>query len=157
MKHALMRTLLRNAMTLIELLVVIAIIGILVALLLPAIQAAREAARRSQCTNNMKQIGLAVVNFEQANKYLPPGGCWEPDIRTNGSVYLHLLPYLEEASVYQGIDLRSNNIDDTLLPNSTQRVDSVVIKPLICPSDDRQVEYDGRVAHNYAASNGPTE
>ena len=60
--------------TLVELLVVIAIIGILVALLLPAIQAAREAARRSQCTNNMKQLGLGVLNYESGRKKLPPPG-----------------------------------------------------------------------------------
>jgi prepilin-type N-terminal cleavage/methylation domain-containing protein/prepilin-type processing-associated H-X9-DG protein len=64
----------RSAFTLVELLVVIAIIGILVALLLPAIQAAREAARRSQCTNNLKQTSLACANFESANTYFPPGG-----------------------------------------------------------------------------------
>jgi prepilin-type N-terminal cleavage/methylation domain-containing protein/prepilin-type processing-associated H-X9-DG protein len=64
----------RTGFTLVELLVVIAIIGILVALLLPAIQAAREAARRTQCTNNIKQIALACLNFESGNRYLPPGG-----------------------------------------------------------------------------------
>jgi prepilin-type processing-associated H-X9-DG protein len=72
-------------------------------------------------------------------------------------VFLHLLPYLEETSLYQNIDLRSTNIDDALLPGTTQRVDSTVIQPLICPSDDRELKYDERVAHNYAASRGPTE
>jgi prepilin-type N-terminal cleavage/methylation domain-containing protein len=69
------RTRLRHGFTLVELLVVIAIIGILVALLLPAIQAAREAARRSQCLNSLKQIGIAGQNFHDSKKFFPPGIC----------------------------------------------------------------------------------
>jgi prepilin-type N-terminal cleavage/methylation domain-containing protein/prepilin-type processing-associated H-X9-DG protein len=75
----------RSGFTLVELLVVIAIIGILVALLLPAIQAAREAARRTQCINNLKQQSLAILNFESANRYLPPGGPTCVDLPDNGS------------------------------------------------------------------------
>ena len=99
-----------TAFTLVELLVVIAIIGILVALLLPAIQAAREAGRRSQCQNNLKQIGLAFTNFESSHKSLPSGGwgyLWtgDPDMgvgeKQPGGWAYTLLPFLEDSSVYQ--------------------------------------------------------
>ena len=94
--------------TLVELLVVIAIIGILVALLLPAVQAAREAARRSQCQNNLKQLSVAVLNYENTHKTLPSGGWgwhWmgDPDGGYGkdqpGSWLYSILPYLEEANV----------------------------------------------------------
>src|SRR3954454_14102840 len=89
--------------TLVELLVVVAIIGILVALLLPAIQAAREAARRSQCQNHMKQIGLATLNFETQKKYLPPSKWAEKGTaigQTVGhSTLSYLLPYVEETAL----------------------------------------------------------
>jgi len=87
----------RNGFTLVELLVVIAIIGILVALLLPAIQAAREAARRNSCLNNMRQIGLAVHNFMDSNKALPPAEISSPMT----SIHAFLLPYLEEQAAFK--------------------------------------------------------
>lgn len=104
----------RTAFTLVELLVVIAIIGILVALLLPAVQAAREAARRMQCSNNLKQLGLAAHNFHGALSRLPPGYLGPVPASDNiGSdqvvgVLAFLLPYLEQQAVYDGIkiDLR---------------------------------------------------
>ncbi len=85
--------------TLVELLVVIAIIGILVGLLLPAVQAAREAARRMQCTNNLKQLGLTVHNFESARKTMPVGN----DQRFNG-VHWQILPYMEQDAIYKAFD-----------------------------------------------------
>ncbi len=89
----------RKAFTLVELLVVIAIIGVLVGLLLPAVQSAREAARRMQCSNNLKQLGLAVHNFESSNRKMPVGN----DQRFNGVLY-QLLPYIEQNAIYQSWD-----------------------------------------------------
>jgi prepilin-type N-terminal cleavage/methylation domain-containing protein len=100
----------RRGFTLVELLVVIAIIGILVALLLPAVQAAREAARRSQCQNNLKQIGLSFLNFESTQKTFPSGGwgySWtgDPDMgageKQPGGWCFSILPYLEDSNVFQ--------------------------------------------------------
>ncbi|MEN1678385.1 MAG: DUF1559 domain-containing protein [Planctomycetota bacterium] len=117
----------RQGFTLVELLVVIAIIGILVALLLPAVQSAREAARRMQCVNNLKQLSLAALNYESTNGELPPGrracdGFTNPcsditpntsvhsgvDMRSHGaSVFTFLLPFLEQQPVYDLIDIEN--------------------------------------------------
>lgn len=89
-----------SGFTLVELLVVIAIIGILVALLLPAIQSAREAARRTKCVNNLKNLGLACLNYESARKSYPPSSTIASDISTNGlSWEVLILPYVEEGTI----------------------------------------------------------
>jgi prepilin-type N-terminal cleavage/methylation domain-containing protein len=121
-----------RAFTLVELLVVIAIIGVLVALLLPAIQAAREAARRTQCVNNIKQMGLGAANYESAKGYFPPGRL-APDWAVSGtpqtsytqygsvqqnattktgfySVHVWLLPYMEQANVYNLINFKVGQV-----------------------------------------------
>jgi prepilin-type N-terminal cleavage/methylation domain-containing protein/prepilin-type processing-associated H-X9-DG protein len=105
----------RRAFTLVELLVVIAIIGILVGLLLPAVQAAREAARRMSCSNNMKQIGLAVQNHESAFKRLPGSGQCGSTGSTTTVYQIHstatqLLPYIEQQTVYNMFDFSTNSI-----------------------------------------------
>ncbi|MFO0870546.1 MAG: DUF1559 domain-containing protein [Pirellulales bacterium] len=105
----------RRAFTLVELLVVIAIIGILVALLLPAVQAARESARRSQCTNNLKQIGLAIHNFHDTHQRLPPGylgtSSHIPATYSNAQwlgTLSFLLPQLEQQNIYDRIQAVKN-------------------------------------------------
>ena len=98
----------RTAFTLVELLVVIAIIGVLVGLLLPAVQTAREAARRSSCTNKLKQLALATQNYQDAKKQIPPvsaGSCCWPGNNNQGrrSMYVDLLPFMEEISRFETI------------------------------------------------------
>ncbi len=104
----------RSAFTLVELLVVIAIIGILVALLLPAIQAAREAARRTQCINGLKQVGLAAHNYMLTKKDVLPGGLYQENKAPGGNqgetLFVHLLPYLEEQAVYDRWDFVNRNL-----------------------------------------------
>jgi prepilin-type N-terminal cleavage/methylation domain-containing protein len=102
----------RRAFTLVELLVVIAIIGVLVALLLPAVQAAREAARRSQCTNNLRQVGLAIHSYESAFARLPTAGQGTDFTRSPASttfdqhsLFTVVLPYLEQGSTYHNFNL----------------------------------------------------
>lgn len=120
-----------SGFTLVELLVVIAIIGVLVALLLPAVQAAREAARRTRCGNNLKQIGLALHNYEDANKRLPAGtmGCCTP----NGANWaVATFPYLEQQSLYGQLDL-SGNLKTT--PVNAAAAKDHKLPVFICPSD----------------------
>ncbi len=149
--------------TLVELLVVIAIIGILVALLLPAIQAAREAARRTQCTNKMKQIGLAILNYESAKKELPlaytpnytgaigRGPC--PGMNSVGNpanrkphhfILTFILPYLEFQALYDQIDTQTQspltNWDYKSLSPTKKTINNDVVKvdipDFLCPSTE---------------------
>src|SRR5262249_36767247 len=105
----------RNAFTLVELLVVIAIIGILVALLLPAIQAAREAARRAQCTSNLKQLGIALHNYIGAKKDVLPGGMYQefkaPGGYQGDTFFVYLMPYMENQIIYDRWDFGKTTPD----------------------------------------------
>jgi prepilin-type N-terminal cleavage/methylation domain-containing protein len=113
----------RSGFTLIELLVVIAIIGVLVALLLPAVQQAREAARRTQCFNNLKQYGLATHNFHQQNGQLPPYWSYNVARYPDGGWLLHLLPYLEQQPAFERVMADKNgklsNVATVTTPAST--------------------------------------
>ena len=128
----------RGGFTLVELLVVIAIIGTLVGLLLPAVQSAREAARRSACTNNMKQLGLGVLNFESARKRLPAAssGTGTSSTATIGgySWICAILPFLEETNLYTNLSSNSNRLNSgfSTTLNNTQAQTS--LPQLVCPS-----------------------
>jgi len=151
----------KNGFTLVELLVVIAIIGILVGLLLPAVQAAREAARRMQCSNNLKQLGLAVHNYESAYQRLvggvgPFGCCW-------GTWQVGVLPFMEQnnmSSIYQnygGADPRPRYGHALNRPVASSRIPS-----LTCPSDTPNAPIGATAtllpitSHNYAVNYGNT-
>jgi len=124
-----------RAFTLIELLVVIAIIAVLIALLLPAVQAAREAARRIQCTNNLKQLALAAHHYESTHRVYPPGQIklsFPVAPRFRGfSLYVNLLPFLEQQPLYN----RWNFADPLSNADGTTANTSIVLSALLCPSD----------------------
>src|SRR5262245_46217673 len=108
----------RSGFTLVELLVVIAIIGVLVALLLPAVQAAREAARRTQCGNHLKQFGIALHMYHDTNKWFPPGSVWSNSggtagvpngtmLNDRGTIFIRLLPFIEQQPLYNLFDFNT--------------------------------------------------
>lgn len=127
----------RSAFTLVELLVVIAIIGILVALLLPAVQAAREAARRSQCVNNLKQCGLGLQLHESAKKQLP-GGSSYLDAKERSNWAIEMFPFIEEQAIYDQLEFDPVKAPDGMKHAlNSPVVERTLIGTLICPSDNR--------------------
>lgn len=150
-----MRTSLPNrprGFTLIELLVVIAIIAVLIALLLPAVQQAREAARRTQCKNNLKQIGLALHNYESTHSTFPhntqlndPGWYW-----SGGSVFVKLLPFVDQAPLHNGIDFGRRDVITQVV--SGKELFKHTIPGYLCPSDTPPTSSSGMI--NYGPSMG---
>jgi prepilin-type N-terminal cleavage/methylation domain-containing protein/prepilin-type processing-associated H-X9-DG protein len=132
----------RAAFTLIELLVVIAVIGILISLLLPAVQAAREAGRRAQCTNNLKQIGLGLANYVSTHQVFPPGvaGSAPAGREPRWSTHSQLLPYIEQGAVYNTINFYGVPwLDDVQLGPLNQTALKTRIAVFLCPSDRDRV------------------
>ena len=149
------RVRLRRGFTLIELLVVIAIIAVLIALLLPAVQAAREAARRSQCVNNLKQIGLGVMNYESSNGSFPPGErgcCW-------GGWTVSILPFIEQTALYNSWNSTGNNSLGGIAAGLDQpfryagyantTVTNSRVSAYVCPSDGNGGQKDGNNGVTY--------
>ncbi|MEX0728846.1 MAG: DUF1559 domain-containing protein [Planctomycetaceae bacterium] len=147
------RTKRRRAFTLIELLVVIAIIAILIALLLPAVQQAREAARRTQCRNNLKQIGLALHNYESSHRVYPPGRLGYPMVF---SAQAHILPYVDGANLYNLIDF--NTAPNFGIPSAPMTQNEIAVRtkiPLyLCPSDFGRINGSEMGPTNYVATTG---
>ena len=123
----------RRGFTLIELLVVIAIIGILVALLLPAIQSAREAARRAQCSNNLKQLAVALHNYHDTFSKFPPG--WVDSGNFGWGWNVFLFPFTEQKSLYDDLDVERKTLIQVNNNATSQPLLLTVIPNLRCPSD----------------------
>jgi prepilin-type N-terminal cleavage/methylation domain-containing protein/prepilin-type processing-associated H-X9-DG protein len=134
----------RRGFTLIELLVVIAIIAILIALLLPAVQKVRESAARTQCQNNLKQIGLALHNYHDTNKKMPPG----IDAK-KFAAQAHLLPHLEQANVHKTINF---NVNADNAANAIPKGQALTV--FLCPSDPQALPPAGWSGNNYIFNYG---
>lgn len=143
--------------TLVELLVVIAIIGVLIALLLPAVQAAREAARRMSCANNLKQVALGLHNHHDVHKKLPAGSTgnnfWGRD---SWSWYCYTLPYMEQENMYQQLDFNQQFNGTPTRGGDARRSH---LETMLCPSDSSRIQEEGvlewqNALHNYVVCYG---
>lgn len=144
----------RRGFTLIELLVVIAVIAILIALLLPAVQQAREAARRSQCKNSLKQIGLALQNYQATTNVFPPSFCIGATTGGAWSIHARILPYLDQANAFKKADL---SVSYSTPPNSTSGITAQQLPIYRCPSEVNtaiRVGTPNYFAPNYAFNGG---
>ncbi len=142
----------RSAFTLIEFLVVIAIIAVLISLLLPAVQSAREAARRSQCVNNLKQLGIAAHNYEGTWNALPAGRYGYPYL---WSSLASLLTYIEAANMYNAINFSFPSQVNQIPYPANLTAESAVIQVFLCPSDGVQrVDPSNFGATNYVSNSG---
>jgi len=144
----------KSGFTLIELLVVIAIIGMLMALLLPAVQAAREAARRTSCTNNLKQIGLALHNYHDALKTFPPGRLAFPKVFSSHAL---LLPYVEQENLHDLVDFNWPPLTFGTGPLSGAVNEEAARTPIalfLCPSDRGHMSGSQFGPANYVANVG---
>jgi prepilin-type N-terminal cleavage/methylation domain-containing protein/prepilin-type processing-associated H-X9-DG protein len=174
------RSLFRSGFTLVELLVVIAIIGVLIALLLPAVQAARESARRSMCSNNLKQFGLALHSYLGVRSRLPPGNEWDygyPKPSTDGPncndtsanvprgpLHVKILPYIEQGALYDKIDFdgATEPMNQTIAGKFLRLH---VLEVFLCPTDgirtvpatsDYPTGFRGYGCNNYVGNGGPS-
>jgi len=148
----------RGGFTLIELLVVVAVIAILVGLILPAVQAAREAARRVQCTNNLKQMGLALANYETAKLVYPfgVGGGGPPGREPRWSTHSQLLPFLEQGELFNALNFAGVPwLHDPVYSAANRTALTTGVAGFLCPSDTDQItELSGLAHNNYRACAG---
>ncbi len=155
----------RSGFTLVELLVVIAIIGILIALLLPALQVARAAARRAQCSNNLKQIGLGLHSYHAAHQKFPYGSAdhdWESnpkgnDVRYGGSWRTFILPFVEQTAIHKQLstlNIRSTSAGDQSSPWVVTPAQKIVIPSYVCPEEPSEWIRGGFANWSFAPMSG---